>query len=84
MNETDLDPVYLATRVCDALAALEGELGISVEVKHDRVIVSGVVGSEERRLRAAYRAAQVCPGYAVENAIEVRPPEAARAPEQLS
>jgi osmotically-inducible protein OsmY len=82
-EETRMDPNDLVARVRDELARAEAELGIAVEVIHDSVFLTGIVPSEERRLRAEAAARRIFVGYAVVNEISLCPPTAPGEPEVL-
>lgn len=72
-HQTEPDPTRVATHICEVMATLDAELGIAVAVARDRVLLSGVVASGERRRRAAARARMVCPSHEIVNKLEVRP-----------
>jgi osmotically-inducible protein OsmY len=78
-----MQPAHLVSRIREALAREEGELGIGVEVLRRVVFLTGVVASEERRERAEVHARKLCGEYAVVNEIAVRGPRACALPEAL-
>jgi osmotically-inducible protein OsmY len=82
-EDARLDPTYLVTRLRDELARGEAELGIAVEVIHDSVFLTGIVPSEERRVRAEAAARRISVGYIVVNEISLCPPMAPGDPEVL-
>jgi osmotically-inducible protein OsmY len=77
---------YVIAHVRDGLATDPRvvELGIDVEVANGSLVLLGRVGSSELRDAAAEVAAELAPGYAIRNELEVvdltSPPAA---PEQL-
>ena len=75
-------PEYLAQRVQDALAADErvSELGLTVSVSENRLLVTGVVATEERRRAVGEVVARAAPGLEVHNGVEV---EELRAPDHV-
>jgi osmotically-inducible protein OsmY len=81
MNEQDR--VQLVTRIRDALARGEGELGIDVTVDSGAVTLRGVVQSNERRWRLEALSRVVSQGLSVVNEITVCPPQSPAAPETV-
>jgi osmotically-inducible protein OsmY len=73
----------LVTRIRDALARGEGELGIDVTVDAGVVILRGVVQSDDRRWRLETVSRLVSEGFAVVNEITVQPPESPAVPETV-
>ena len=69
-----IERVQLVTRIREALAQAEGELGISVTVEDDVVTLRGVVQNDERRLRVEALSREVSPDFAVANEITVCKP----------
>src|SRR2546427_10193741 len=85
MTESDAAArAQLVTRIRNALARAEGELGIDVTVEADVVTLRGVVQSNDRRWRIAVLSRSVSKGLPVVNEIAVCPPGVAAAPETLS
>jgi hypothetical protein len=76
----------LVTRIRDALARGEGELGIDVTVDGVVVILRGVVQTDDRRwrLEELSRLVSAGAGFAVVNEITVQPPESPAMPETVS
>lgn len=65
---------YLAQHLRDAIAAdaRTGELGVEVTVVGERLIVRGIVGSEERRSAIDDVAGEVVPDVEIVNETEVK------------
>lgn len=65
---------YLAQHLKDAFAAdaRTGELGLAVDVVGERLIVRGIVGSEERRRAINDIAQEVVPDVDVVNETDVK------------
>ena len=84
MNEPGAaDRAQLVTRIRDALARGEGELGIDVIVDDDVVTLRGVVQTNDRRWRLEALSRVVSQGLSVVNEITVCPPESPAAPETV-
>jgi hypothetical protein len=83
MTEQDAERAQLVTRIRDALARGEGELGIDVTVDADVVTLRGVVQSNDRRGRLETLSRMVSRGLSVVNEITVCPPETPAAPETV-
>ena len=79
-----VERVQLVTRIRDALAQAEGELGILVTVEADVVTLRGVVQNEERRVRLGALSRSVSHGFAVANEITVCAPDSPAPAESLS
>ena len=64
---------HLVARIRRALAEdpRVGELGVTVSLTEEAVILSGRVATEERRRAAAAVAAELAPGLAVKNQIDL-------------
>ena len=77
------DRAQLVTRIRDALARGEGELGIDVIVDAGMVTLRGVVQTNDRRWRLEALSRVVSQGLSVVNEITVRPPESPAAPETV-
>lgn len=73
----------LATRIRDALAQAEGELGIQVTAESGVVTLRGVVQNEERRERLSSLSRAMSPGFAVANQITVCAPDSPAPAETL-
>lgn len=73
----------LVTRIRDALARGEGELGIDVTVDADVVTLRGVVQTNDRRWRLEALSRVVSRGLSIVNEITVCPPETPAAPETV-
>jgi osmotically-inducible protein OsmY len=84
MESRSVERAQLVTRIRDALANGEGELGIRVDVERDVITLTGVVQTEERRRRVEELSRLVCTGYSIVNHIAVCPPGAPNPPEQIS
>ena len=84
MESRSVERAQLVTRIRDALANGEGELGIRIDVERDVVTLTGVVQTEERRRRVEELSRLVCGGYSIVNQIAVCPPGAPKPPEQIS
>jgi osmotically-inducible protein OsmY len=65
----------LVTRIRDALARREGELGIEVIVEAGVVTLRGIVQTDGRRSRLGSLSRRVSDGLVVVNEIEVCPPD---------
>jgi len=74
----------LVTRIRNALARGEGELGIQVTVDAGAVTLRGVVLTNERKWRIETLSRMVSQGLSVVNEITVCPPGSPAAPENLS
>jgi osmotically-inducible protein OsmY len=84
MSEPDAaERAQLVTRIRDALARGEGELGIDVIVDTGVVTLRGVVQTNDRRWRLEALSRVVSQGMSVVNEITVRPPEAPAIPETV-
>lgn len=84
MNEqSSAEDAQLVTRIRDALARGEGELGIDVIVVSGVVTLRGVVQTPDRRSRLEALSRVVSQGLSVVNEITVRPPETPAAPETV-
>jgi BON domain-containing protein len=85
MNEQGAaERAQLVTRIRDALARGEGELGIDVIVGDDHVVtLRGVVQTSDRRWRLEALSRVVSQGLSVVNEILVCPPESPAAPETV-
>jgi osmotically-inducible protein OsmY len=84
MSEPDAaERAQLVTRIRDALARGEGELGIDVIVHAGVVTLRGVVQTNDRRWRLEALSRVVSQGMSVVNEITVRPPEAPATPETV-
>lgn len=85
MNEQGAaERAQLVTRIRDALARGEGELGIDVVVGDDDVVtLRGVVQTNDRRWRLEALSRVVSQGLSVVNEITVCPPESPAAPETV-
>jgi len=84
MNEPGAaDRAQLVTRIRDALARGEGELGIDVIVDAGVVTLRGVVQTNDRRWRLEALSRVVSQGLSVVNEITVCPPESPAAPETV-
>ena len=84
MNEHgSAERAQLVTRIRDALARGEGELGIDVIVDADVVTLRGVVQTNDRRWRLEALSRVVSQGLSVVNEITVCPPESPAAPETV-
>ena len=73
--DADTEPrEYLAQRLRDAVAAdaRTGELGLDVAVAGERLIVRGIVGSEERRRAIDDVAREILPDVEVVNETDVK------------
>ena len=77
------DDAQLVTRIRDALARGEGELGIDVVVDAGVVTLRGVVQTTDRRFRLEALSRVVSQGLSVVNEITVLPPETPAAPETV-
>ena len=85
MSEHDAaERAQLVTRIRDALARGEGELGIQVWVDGASVTLRGVVQTNERKWRIETLSRMVSQGLSVVNEITVCPPGSPAAPENLS
>ncbi|HKA13847.1 MAG TPA: BON domain-containing protein [Myxococcota bacterium] len=82
-DDGEAERAQLVTRIRNALARSEGELGILVTVESDAVRLRGVVQSNERRWRIEALSRLVSQGLAVMNEITVCPPGSPAAPENL-
>ena len=78
------DRAQLVTRIRNALARGEGELGIQVTVADGAVTLRGVVQTNERKWRIEALSRLMSQGFAVVNEITVCPPGSPSAPESLS
>jgi osmotically-inducible protein OsmY len=65
----------LVTRIRDALARHEGELGIDVIVEAGSVTLRGVVQTDGRRSRLEALSRRVSEGLVVVNEIQICPPD---------
>ena len=74
----------LVTRIREALARGEGELGIDVTVDVGVVTLRGVVQTNDRRWRLEVLSRSISPGFAVVNEIAVCPLDSPDAPELVS
>lgn len=74
---------YLIERLREALARVEGELGVSIELRGRSVVLSGTLACEERRRRVEALARRLCAPCRVLSEIRVDLPGAAGAPESL-
>ena len=84
MSERDAaERARLVTRIRDALARGEGELGVDVIVDGDVVTLRGVVQTNDRRWRLEALSRVVSQGLSVVNEITVCPPESPAAPERV-
>jgi osmotically-inducible protein OsmY len=84
MNEqSSAEDAQLVTRIRDALARGEGELGIDVTVIAGVVTLRGVVQTNDRRFRLEALSRVVSQGLSVVNEIAVQPPETPAAPETV-
>jgi len=84
MNEqASAERAQLVTRIRDALARGEGELGIDVTVDAGVVTLRGVVQTNDRRWRLEALSRVVSRGLSVVNEITVCPPESPAAPETV-
>jgi osmotically-inducible protein OsmY len=84
MNEQgSAERAQLVTRIRDALARGEGELGIDVTVDAGVVTLRGVVQTNDRRWRLEALSRVVSQGLSVVNEITVCPPESPAAPEAV-
>ena len=84
MNEqSSAEDAQLVTRIRDALARGEGELGIDVIVVSGVVTLRGVVQTPDRRSRLEALSRVVSQGLSIVNEITVRPPETPAAPETV-
>lgn len=84
MNEqASAERAQLVTRIRDALARGEGELGIDVTVDAGVVTLRGVVQTNDRRWRLEALSRVVSQGLSVVNEITVCPPESPAAPETV-
>jgi osmotically-inducible protein OsmY len=84
MSEQDAAAcAQLVTRIRDALARGEGELGIDVIVDAGVVTLRGVVQTNDRRWRLEALSRVVSQGLSVVNEITVRPPESPATPETV-
>lgn len=81
MNEQD--SAQLVTRIRDALARGEGELGIDVIVDGDVVTLRGVVQTNDRRWRLEVLSRVVSQGLSIVNEISVCPPQTPSPPETV-
>ena len=73
-DDVRVERVQLVTRIREALAQAEGELGIQVTVEADVVTLRGVVQNDERRLRIEALSREVSPDFTVANEITVCTP----------
>jgi osmotically-inducible protein OsmY len=66
-------PEYLVERVREALAEDErvGQLDVQVSIAGDRLLLDGIVATEERREAATEIAKRVCPDLEVINALDI-------------
>jgi len=71
-------PHYVIQHVREALAhdPRVGELELAVDVRGDRLFVSGSVQTEERRTAVGEVAAEAAPDMEVHNQVQVMPPPA--------
>jgi osmotically-inducible protein OsmY len=78
-------PAYLVQAIREALATDErtNELELDVSVAGERVLVTGPVVTEERRIAVGEVVAEVADGYEVVNGTEVLAAEPATDAEQL-
>lgn len=82
-DQNSAEDAQLVTRIRDALARGEGELGIDVIVIGGVVTLRGVVQTHDRRSRLETLSRVVSQGLSVVNEIAVCPLETPAAPETV-